>query len=107
MQNDFTRTKMFRCDSLSDLVSFVQFKIREKHPWKHSSMGVFQAFKIVQMGSFKRYVTPEGGREGSKLCYKPLQKLGGGEGCSSNPLRKADKIKKLFFVLFNLKKPGI
>ena len=67
MQNDFTRTKMFRCDTLSDLVSFVQFKIREKHPWKHSSMGVFQAFKIVQ----------------------------------------ADKIKKLFFVLFNLKKPGI
>ena len=55
-------------------------------------MGVFQAFKIVQMGSFKRYVTSEGAREGSKLCYKPLQKLGGGQGCFSNQLRNADKI---------------
>ena len=33
------------CDALRDLVPFVQFKSREKH----SSMGVFQVFKIVQM----------------------------------------------------------
>ena len=35
-------------------------------------------------GSFKRYVTPEGGREGSKLCYEPLRKSGGRGGGFSN-----------------------
>ena len=33
------------CDALRDLVPFVQFKKREKH----SSLGVFRVFKIVQM----------------------------------------------------------
>ena len=51
------------CDALRDFVQFVQFKKREKHPWKsvnfsklgglslkqHSLMGVFHIFKIVQM----------------------------------------------------------
>ena len=38
------------CDALRDLVPFVQFKKREKHPWrgvnlsKHSSMGDFHVF---------------------------------------------------------------
>ena len=35
-------------------------------------------------GSFKRYVTPERGEEGSKLCYEPLRKSGGRGGCFSN-----------------------
>ena len=35
-------------------------------------------------GSLKRYVTPEGRRYGSKLCYEPLRKLEGGEGGFSN-----------------------
>ena len=45
-------------------------------------------------GSFKRYIMPEGGREGCKLCCKPLRKLEGGEGrgVSVMPLRDADKI---------------
>ena len=60
---------------------------------------------------------PEGG---SKLCYEPLQKLGGGEGGFSNGIMEADKIfykanftrnlpigNYIFFVLFNLKNPGI
>ena len=43
-------------------------------------------------GSFKRYVTPEGGgREGSKLYYEPLRKSGGGERVSVMPLRSVDK----------------
>ena len=45
-------------------------------------------------GSFKRYVTPEGG---SKLCYEPLCKSGGGEGVSVMPLRNIDK----FFHMAN------
>ena len=45
------------CDALRDLVAFVQFKKREKHPWrsvnfsknagykkKHSSISVFHVF---------------------------------------------------------------
>ena len=32
------------------------------------------------MGSLKRYVTPEGGKEGSKLYYELLWKSGGGGG---------------------------
>ena len=43
------------CDALRNLVPFVQFKKREKHPWRsvtfsvtfifsHSSMGVFHVF---------------------------------------------------------------
>ena len=70
------------------------------------------------MGSFKCYVTPEAG-EGKKICYKPLRKLGGGKGISVMSLRNAEKsylyghfhqkltYRKLFFVLFNLKNPGI
>ena len=73
----------------------------------------------MYLGSFKRYVTPEGGREGSKLCYEPLRKSGGGEGVSVMSLRSVDKFflygqfhekltyRKLFFVLFNLKKGQI
>ena len=48
--------------------------------------------------------------KGSKLCYKLLQKLGGGEGVSVMLLRQFRKkfiCRKLFFVLFNLKNPGI
>ena len=33
-------------------------------------------------GSFKRYIKPDGGREGSKFCY----------GVSVMPFRNADKI---------------
>ena len=53
-------------------------------------------------GSFKRYVTPEGGREGSKLCCEPLRKTGGrgGEGVSVMPLRNVDK----FFYMANFTK---
>ena len=43
-------------DALRGLVSFLQFKKREKHPWRsvtlikvNSSMGVFHVFKILQM----------------------------------------------------------
>ena len=36
------------------------------------------------LGSFKRYVTPEEGREGSKLCYEPLRKSEGRGGGFSN-----------------------
>ena len=47
------------------------------------------------MGSLKRYVTPEGGKEGSKLYYELLWKSGGGgeggEGVSVMPLCNADK----------------
>ena len=39
------------CDALRDLVPFVQFKKREKHPWRgvtfrkvNSSMGAFYVF---------------------------------------------------------------
>ena len=48
----------FICDVLRDLVPFVQFKKREKHPWRSatfcnksntSSISVFHMFKIVQM----------------------------------------------------------
>ena len=46
------------------------------------------------MGSFKRYVTPEGGRgvRAAKTCYKPLRKLGGGKRISVMPLRNAEKV---------------
>ena len=37
--------RLIKCDALRDLVPFVQFKKREKH----SSMGVFYFFKIMQM----------------------------------------------------------
>ena len=43
------------------------------------------------MGSFKRYVTPDGG-EGNKISYKPLRKLGGGKGISVMSLRNAEKV---------------
>ena len=46
---------------------------------------------LLIKGSFKRYVTPEGGNECSKLCYEPLRKLRGGEGVSVMPLRTAVK----------------
>ena len=51
----------------------------------------------MYLGSFKRYVTPEGGREGSKLCYEPLRKSGGGEGVSVMSLGSVDK----FFYMAN------
>ena len=48
------------CDALRDLVQFIEFNKREKHPWRsvnifkiatlqkwHFSMGVFHAFYIV------------------------------------------------------------
>ena len=55
------------CDALRDLVSLIQYKKREKYPWRsdtfnkiaefslqlyqkyHSPMGVFHVFKIIQM----------------------------------------------------------
>ena len=30
--------KIFICDALRDLVSFVQFKKREKHPWRSDTL---------------------------------------------------------------------
>ena len=52
-------TNINLCDALRNLVPFVQFKKREKHPWrsvilacnftKTPSMGVFHVFYIVQM----------------------------------------------------------
>ena len=47
---------------------------------------------VVDWGSLKRYVTPEGGSEGSKLCYEPLRKLGGEQGVPVTPLYNADNI---------------
>ena len=57
-----------QANHLRDLVTFVQFKKLEKHPWRSdtfsSSIGVFHVFKIVQMlpnratcliSSFSRY----------------------------------------------------
>ena len=44
------RVLFSKCDALRDLVPFVQFKKREKHPWrsvtfsKVVSMGVFHVF---------------------------------------------------------------
>ena len=44
------KSKRNKSDALRDLVAFVQFKKREKHPWrrvnftKFSSMGVFHLF---------------------------------------------------------------
>ena len=57
----------------------------------------FFFYFFCTLGLFKRYVTPEGGREGSKLCYEPFQKSGGGEGVSVMPLRNVDK----FFYIAN------
>ena len=44
------------CDALHDLLTFVQFKKREKHPWKsvtfiYSSMGVFHVFLTCANGT--------------------------------------------------------
>ena len=33
-----------KCDALSDLVAFVQFKKREKHPWRSVNYGCFSRF---------------------------------------------------------------
>ena len=44
--------KRYICNALHDLVSIVQFKKREKYPWRlkvNCSMGAFQIFKIAQM----------------------------------------------------------
>ena len=51
------RWHLFIWEALQDLVPFVQFKKRKKHPWTSvifskvasRSLGVFQDFKIVQM----------------------------------------------------------
>ena len=54
---------MMKCDALRDLVPFVQFKKREKHPWRSVTFskvagkllkvtplhGCFPCFLIVQM----------------------------------------------------------
>ena len=70
-------------------------------------------------GSFKRYVTPEAGGRVVNFIMNRYGNQGGGEGVSVMPLRNVDKCfyianftikltyRKLFFVLFNLKSPGI
>ena len=62
---------------------------------------------------------PEGRREGSKLCYKLLQKLREGEAGFSNAITYCSQkflygqfhekhtYRKLFFVLFNQNNPDI
>ena len=80
---------------------------------------VYKKGVLRSKGSFKHYVTSEGGKEGSKRFYEPLQKLGEEKGGFSNAITLRSKnllydqfhekltYRKLFFVLFNLKNPGI
>ena len=71
-------------------------------------------------GSFKRYVTPEGGGRVVNFVTNRYGNQGEGEGVSVMLLRNVDKFfymanqfhdkltyRKLFFVLFNLKNSGI
>ena len=62
----------------------------------HALYSQNKALQSLQ-GSFKRYVTREGGGEGSKLCYEPLRKSEGRGAVSVMPLRNVDK----FFYMAN------
>ena len=44
-----TQNKRPKCDALSDLVPFVQFKKREKHPWKSVNFSKVAGFKVPQI----------------------------------------------------------
>ena len=54
--------EIYICDVLRDLVQFVQFKKRGKHPWRsitfsHSSMGVFHVFKLYKWNQIAQRIT--------------------------------------------------
>ena len=58
MRSEKAVDSLFKCDALRNMLRVVQFKKREKHPWRsltqsnlkyHSSMSVFHVFEIVQM----------------------------------------------------------
>ena len=61
------KLRKINCCSLRDMIRFVQFKKREKHPWRSVTFGKLATLlKVILLhGHFSRFLN---GTNGSKLC---------------------------------------
>ena len=69
-------TQLFICDILCDLISFVQFKKREKHPWRSvtfSKVAGFQPATLLKVTllheCFSRFLNCTNGTKSSKTSH--------------------------------------
>ena len=62
-------TKQVKCNALHDLVAFIQFKKREKHPWRSVNFSKVAGWKLTLLhGCFSRFLN---GTNGTKSRNEP------------------------------------
>ena len=58
------------CDALRDLVSFVQFKKREKHPWRSVTFSIVMLLKVTLLhGCFSHFLNFTNGTKPRKASH--------------------------------------
>ena len=58
------------CDALRDLVSFVQFKKREKHPWRSVTFSIVMLLKVTLLhGCFSPFLNFTNGTKPRKASH--------------------------------------